>query len=1080
MRKRVHKQQLLLPLLMWLMLLALMPAQLSARDFNYTYQGQTITYSVLDEDAKTVETKNADSSLSGSLILPSTVYDGETAYTLTQIGDSTFISQQITAVEVPQSVTKIGKCAFFACQNLTAVEIPNSVNTIGEGAFAVCRGLKKFKFADSSQRIVLGLDFLFESPVEELYIGRNWKYGTSMTQDGFCESVISLTISNNVTKIEDFAFYNCTGLTSLEIPSSVINIGNFTFSSCTGLTAVEIPNTVKSIGTSAFTDCTNLTSFMIADGSEIINFGAQPLWKSPIEDLYVGRNFKVAGDYPLCDAVSVTIGNIVTDIPETAFLQSTSLKNINFGTSVETIGKWAFLYCPALTTVEIPNSVTFIGQEAFANCDSLNSFKLADGSKTIVFESNPFDESPVEDMYIGRNIITGQSLCKTVSSLTFGNTVTDIPERAFSNAKLLKTLDLGTSVKSIGDRAFEQCESLTSLEIPNSVTNLGEYVFSGCDGLTTLSISKSITNISKSAFSSCYGLTSIEIPSSVTTIGNWAFSNCRGLTSILIPTSVTTINDKAFSGCFKLPAVEIPNSVTSIGNHAFDNCHSLKTISLPNSITSIEDGTFFYCPELTSIEIPNSVTSIGNSAFEQCSKMTSVEIPNSVTSIGENAFGYCTALTAVNIPNSVTSIGACAFMFCSGLQNVELSKAITKIENNTFNGCKELTDIEIPNSVTEIGLGAFVGCSSLTSVEIPNTVKVIENYAFKDCSGIKEFRIADGSDEIEFGHYIISVYDPPIENLYIGRNFSSESPFNCLFNSIIIGNSVTDIPNNAFYGTGAVNLNLGSSLKTIGENAFKYCGISELVLPPDLETIGENAFAGNDIKKIAIGSKMTEIGNKAFDGSVSLEGVSVAALTPPVATDSTFSNYDCTLLVAPGSESAYLNAASCWNRFKTQAMVVPEKVEIEEQTDLTLEPGDTIRLAASIYPANVTLPYIFWRSTNPAFATVDNNGNVTRTAEAENSGEQIHISAQGDTDDAQTNQCTIIAETLYADAPIAEITIKDPSSAVTDITTDGGFERPNDVYNLQGVCLKRNATLDDVDALAPGLYIIGGKKVLVK
>lgn len=36
------------------------------------------------------------------------------------------------------------------------------------------------------------------------------------------------------------------------------------------------------------------------------------------------------------------------------------------------------------------------------------------------------------------------------------------------------------------------------------------------------------------------------------------------------------------------------------------------------------------------------------------------------------------------------------------------------------------------------------------------------------------------------------------------------------------------------------------------------------------------------------------------------------------------------------------------------------------------------------------------------------------------------------------------------------------------------------LYNLQGVCLKRNATQDDVDALAPGLYIIGGKKVLVK
>lgn len=36
------------------------------------------------------------------------------------------------------------------------------------------------------------------------------------------------------------------------------------------------------------------------------------------------------------------------------------------------------------------------------------------------------------------------------------------------------------------------------------------------------------------------------------------------------------------------------------------------------------------------------------------------------------------------------------------------------------------------------------------------------------------------------------------------------------------------------------------------------------------------------------------------------------------------------------------------------------------------------------------------------------------------------------------------------------------------------------IFNLQGICLKRNATAEDVNALQPGLYIIAGKKVLVK
>lgn len=39
---------------------------------------------------------------------------------------------------------------------------------------------------------------------------------------------------------------------------------------------------------------------------------------------------------------------------------------------------------------------------------------------------------------------------------------------------------------------------------------------------------------------------------------------------------------------------------------------------------------------------------------------------------------------------------------------------------------------------------------------------------------------------------------------------------------------------------------------------------------------------------------------------------------------------------------------------------------------------------------------------------------------------------------------------------------------------------PNHIYNLQGVCIKSNATAMDIESLKPGLYIIGGRKILVK
>ena len=39
---------------------------------------------------------------------------------------------------------------------------------------------------------------------------------------------------------------------------------------------------------------------------------------------------------------------------------------------------------------------------------------------------------------------------------------------------------------------------------------------------------------------------------------------------------------------------------------------------------------------------------------------------------------------------------------------------------------------------------------------------------------------------------------------------------------------------------------------------------------------------------------------------------------------------------------------------------------------------------------------------------------------------------------------------------------------------------PTDIFSLNGVCLKRQASAEDIENLAPGIYIIGGKKVIVK
>ena len=326
------------------------------------------------------------------------------------------------------------------------------------------------------------------------------------------------------------------------------------------------------------------------------------------------------------------------------------------------------------------------------------------------------------------------------------------------------------SVSSIGNSAFYNCSGLTSVEIPNSVTSIGEWAFTGCENLKMVFNRSDLSFYKGSESCGCvayyadkvvnnydgklgdfhfannngtYSMdaytgndTELVLPEKYKennyAIGSSVFTNCSGLTSVEIPNSVTSIGNSAFYNCSGLTSVVIPNSVTSIGERAFQGCSGLTSVVIPNSVTSISDRTFSGCSGLTSVDIPNSVTDIGYCAFSNCYGLTSVEIPNSVTSIGNYAFEGCYGLTT-EIPNSVTSIGDGAFLFCFGLTALEIPNSVTSLGDFAFYSCSNLTSVEIGNNVTSIGNSAFSGCSNLTSVVIPNSVTSIGDYVFSSC-----------------------------------------------------------------------------------------------------------------------------------------------------------------------------------------------------------------------------------------------------------------------------------------------------------------------------------------------------------
>lgn len=129
---------------------ALMALPAVARDFTYTYEGQTLTYTVIDEGAKTCMTKSGayggtpGNKVSGDLVIPSKANDGESNYTVTAIGLCSFAeSNGLTSVTISEGVTSIGISAFYDCTGMTSVNIPESVTTFGVDAFRNCSSLSK-------------------------------------------------------------------------------------------------------------------------------------------------------------------------------------------------------------------------------------------------------------------------------------------------------------------------------------------------------------------------------------------------------------------------------------------------------------------------------------------------------------------------------------------------------------------------------------------------------------------------------------------------------------------------------------------------------------------------------------------------------------------------------------------------------------------------------------------------------------------------------------------------------------------------------------------------------------------------
>ena len=442
---------------------------------EYAFYNNSLTSVTLGNGVTSI----GDSAFSGcsrltSIVIPDSV---------TSIGSSAFSRcSGLTSIVIPDSVTSIGNSAFYNCSGLTSIVIPDSVTSIGEDSFSGCSSLESINYQGdiASWCGISGLDNLSKSKV---YIG-NKKL----------QEITSIEIPDGVTKIESYAFNDCSGLTSVTISNNVTSIGNYAFSNCGSLKSVTIGNSVMNIGDYAFEDCSSLTSIYIANMASWCSISGQL------------DNSKV-------------------------YIDGEKLQD--------------------MTSIVIPDSVTSIRFEAFYGCSALESITLpfvgekADGSGATHF-GYIFGASSYND----NNDYVPESLKEVV--ITGGK---NIGLAAFRNCRGLTSIEIPDGVTSIGWEAFGDCRGLTSIVIPDGVTSIEMSAFIDCYSLTRIEIPDSVTSIGSSAFQGCSSLTSITIPDSMTSISDSAFESCSGLTSIVIPDGVTSIEISAFRSCDSLNVV---------------------------------------------------------------------------------------------------------------------------------------------------------------------------------------------------------------------------------------------------------------------------------------------------------------------------------------------------------------------------------------------------------------------------------------------------------------------------------------------------------------------------------------------
>lgn len=465
--------------------------------------------------------------------------------------------------QLPEGIVEITSNAYNG-NNITSLEVPASVKRIGANAFANCQMLEKVTFAEGSTLESLG---------QSAFAG--------------CTSLKSINIPSSITKIEDNTFDGCASLNSVEIEGSNIEIGQYAFRGNESLAEFDFSK-ISSIGRFSF-DGAGLTTLTLPDNVVSLSEGA--FANSSLESVDLTQNTQLVGlsaqTFRGCEALeSVVIPSQYLTIGEYCFSGCSALSQVSFedNSSLHTIYDNAFNSCTAIQSITFPASLRYIEDYAFTNSglttidfsgenlERIGEYCFDETSLTgkIVFpsslkeiEQNAFFGNDITSLVFEGNIENIRSSAfsqnNNLSSVIFyGEEVVNIeymglpnpdticiyvPEQSVDDYRI--TLTSYSERIFVGEGSFEQNNLLFAVIEDNHLIVLGVTD----ENIETIAIGESVvyegesyvvTAIDNNAFSGLTSLKTLTLPSTVNKIGTTILQGCTSLNLIVIAPENTT------------------------------------------------------------------------------------------------------------------------------------------------------------------------------------------------------------------------------------------------------------------------------------------------------------------------------------------------------------------------------------------------------------------------------------------------------------------------------------------------------------------------------------------------------------